>query len=349
MVGRRLEPPDCSMKSCTRKRRSGLRSAALRLVAPAAMAATALVSTSFVTLRPKTVFAADGRASAVANKLALHATAVADVADDVVELLADDWRDEAERCWAPQGDAPPKGFIAEFMEPEPDPEGVSEAAIEAVLHRRGRPWKFKTRPAGSDADGAPQLSSAPTLNTHEDEFIYYYSGKQAADDGNVRKKDLGRALAYLRGAEADTTLLDLGCGDGWMGIQLLHTGKFKRVIAADTAWRQLETTRRSAEDAFMGPHEGFLVARADAQNLPFSEASIDAVWWGLGMHIVDDAPAALKSILRVLRPGGRVLATTIASRFTAKQLQAMWLDAGFAQVQVGVPRHGIYFVKAVRA
>ncbi len=49
------------------------------------------------------------------------------------------------------------------------------------------------------------------------------------------------------------------------------------------------------------------VAIADAERLPFRDESFDCVTIGFGLRNVTDKPAALASMRRVLRPGGRLL------------------------------------------
>ncbi len=49
------------------------------------------------------------------------------------------------------------------------------------------------------------------------------------------------------------------------------------------------------------------VAIADAERLPFCDESFDCVTIGFGLRNVTDKPAALASMGRVLRPGGRLL------------------------------------------
>src|SRR4051812_5181768 len=59
-----------------------------------------------------------------------------------------------------------------------------------------------------------------------------------------------------------------------------------------------------AVDAQAGPNVGFL--RADAQRLPFRDATFDAVTSLAVLQLIPDQSATLAEIARVLKPGGRV-------------------------------------------
>ena len=52
---------------------------------------------------------------------------------------------------------------------------------------------------------------------------------------------------------------------------------------------------------------GVPLAQADAQHLPFADGSFDLVTIGFGLRNVTDKDAALRSMLRVLKPAGRLL------------------------------------------
>lgn len=52
---------------------------------------------------------------------------------------------------------------------------------------------------------------------------------------------------------------------------------------------------------------GVPLAQANAEKLPFADASFDCITIGFGLRNVTDKDAALRSMLRVLKPGGRLL------------------------------------------
>ena len=56
-----------------------------------------------------------------------------------------------------------------------------------------------------------------------------------------------------------------------------------------------------------GASDNIEVVQADAQYLPFADNSIDCITIAFGLRNVTDKASALESMLRVLRPGGRLL------------------------------------------
>jgi demethylmenaquinone methyltransferase / 2-methoxy-6-polyprenyl-1,4-benzoquinol methylase len=86
---------------------------------------------------------------------------------------------------------------------------------------------------------------------------------------------------------------------------LRQVGKTGRVVCSDINPAMLEVGRdRLLDKGFVGNVE-FLVA--DAEELPFEENTFDCVTIGFGLRNVTDKAAALKSMHRVLKPGGQLL------------------------------------------
>jgi SAM-dependent methyltransferase len=97
-------------------------------------------------------------------------------------------------------------------------------------------------------------------------------------------------------------ILDLGCGAGGTARDLAAWG---RVVACDVSDVALGFARRRG----LGD-----LALADAQALPFSSGSADCVVALDVLEHVPDDRAALAEVVRVLRPGGRLVLTAPAFR-----------------------------------
>jgi ubiquinone/menaquinone biosynthesis C-methylase UbiE len=110
-------------------------------------------------------------------------------------------------------------------------------------------------------------------------------------------------LAEIRPGER---LLDVGCGDGLIGLGAL--GRGARVIFSDVSAELVACCRVAAPDA------EFLVA--DAQDLDAVEShSIDIVTTRSVLIFVADKPRAIREFRRVLKPGGRLVMFEPINRF----------------------------------
>ena len=98
--------------------------------------------------------------------------------------------------------------------------------------------------------------------------------------------------------EDGETVLDLGCGSGYIGRALRETGTAGRVYGLDGSPAMAQNARSYTDD----PLVGFLVGDFDA--LPFADDSIDHVWSMEAFYYARDPDHTLEEIARILRPGG---------------------------------------------
>jgi demethylmenaquinone methyltransferase/2-methoxy-6-polyprenyl-1,4-benzoquinol methylase len=93
-------------------------------------------------------------------------------------------------------------------------------------------------------------------------------------------------------------VLDACCGTGDLAIAAASAGAAS-VTGLDFSEPMLERARRKAP--------GLAWVRGDVLALPFADASFDAVTISFGLRNVADPDAALRELLRVTRPGGRLV------------------------------------------
>lgn len=114
---------------------------------------------------------------------------------------------------------------------------------------------------------------------------------------------LREADAQLLGEVAGLSVLEMGCGAAQGGRWLTSQGA--RVTAFDISRGQLQQARRL--DRATGVPVQALV-QADAQRLPFLDASFDVVMSAFGaIPFVADSAGTMQEIARVARPGARVV------------------------------------------
>jgi demethylmenaquinone methyltransferase/2-methoxy-6-polyprenyl-1,4-benzoquinol methylase len=115
-----------------------------------------------------------------------------------------------------------------------------------------------------------------------------------------------RFMLSLTNLKAGDRALDIAAGTGDMAVGLAHqVGKSGLVLLADINANMLRHGRDRLTDRALVANVRY--AQADAEHLPFVDASFDCVTIAFGLRNVTDKAAALASIRRVLKPGGQLL------------------------------------------
>ncbi len=101
-------------------------------------------------------------------------------------------------------------------------------------------------------------------------------------------------------------VLDLAGGTGDFSLQFAPlVGKDGSVVLADINESMVRVGRDRIID--QGQPENITCILADAEKLPFADDSFDCICIAYGLRNVTDKEAALRSMYRVTRPGGRIL------------------------------------------
>jgi SAM-dependent methyltransferase len=106
-----------------------------------------------------------------------------------------------------------------------------------------------------------------------------------------------RIAADLVSWLAPGAVLEVGIGTGIVAAALRARGVPVRGVDLSTAMLRRAVDR-------LGP----LVVRADALALPVASGSVDNVLFVAALHAIGDVPGAVAEAVRVLKPGGRLIA-----------------------------------------
>lgn len=115
-----------------------------------------------------------------------------------------------------------------------------------------------------------------------------------------------RAVTAAIAPQPGERILDVAAGTGTSSVPLDKAGA--QVVASDPSPGMLAAGRRRH------PHLTF--AYADALDLPFANASFDAVTISFGLRNIGDTERALREMARVCRPGGRLVICEFSTPMT---------------------------------
>ena len=154
-----------------------------------------------------------------------------------------------------------------------------------------------------------------------DEFAAH--AEQSAYNAHYDRPAVLEALGDVSGS----TVLDVGCGSGLYAAELVRRGA--RVIGFDGSARLIEHARQRLD--------GSVDLRVHDLIEPLGwldDAVIDKALMALVIHHLEDPVPTLREIHRVLRPGGRLLVSTVhpfadwrhvgGSYFTDEMIEETW-------------------------
>ena len=127
-----------------------------------------------------------------------------------------------------------------------------------------------------------------------------------------------RQLNYA--ARRGQRVLEIGCGMGATAATMAEQGL--DVTAIDLTSMAVRMTRRRFDALGLKGN----IIQADAEKLPFADASFDLVWsWGV-IHVTADMAQAVREIYRVVKPGGEI-------KIMVYHRHAMrnWMNAGLVR------------------
>ena len=149
--------------------------------------------------------------------------------------------------------------------------------------------------------------------TDDDSQIFSFQADAVADayrrGAAARAQILAPAnelMLDLAGVRPGSRVLDVAAGNGEQTVLAAQrVGATGTVLATDIAPRMLDAAAEAAREAGLTNVETQV---ADAQALDLEPEAFDAVITRMGLMLMPDPAAALASIHRVLRPGGKLAA-----------------------------------------
>jgi demethylmenaquinone methyltransferase/2-methoxy-6-polyprenyl-1,4-benzoquinol methylase len=120
--------------------------------------------------------------------------------------------------------------------------------------------------------------------------------------------------------------LDVATGTGDFAFEALRMLKPEKIIGVDISQGMLDIAQQKIEKR--GVADKFGVKLGDSETLPFSPNTFDAVTVAYGVRNFENLEKGLADMLRVLRPGGKVVVLEFSKpkRFPIKQLYNFYFN-----------------------
>ncbi|GAP13346.1 methylase [Longilinea arvoryzae] len=135
-------------------------------------------------------------------------------------------------------------------------------------------------------------------------------------------RDAAIAHAYLR---PEMVVADVGAGTGFLSAGL--ASRVAKVYALDASQAMLDVAQRNLAD-----FDNVVFQQAEGLSLPLPDASLDAVFANMYLHHCADPLAAIREMVRLLKPGGRLVITDLDKHTNS------WMKAEMADVWLGFER-----------
>ena len=145
------------------------------------------------------------------------------------------------------------------------------------------------------------------VNTrYHDVAAHSYDSKWGIDFGAIGQAQVLGKLRKLLGDELEQSYprsLEIGAGTGYFSLNLLQAGVVGEAMCTDISPGMVATLGLNARRLGLEVK----VTRADAESLPFADASFDLVLGHAVLHHLPNLRRAFAEFHRVLRPGGRIV------------------------------------------
>lgn len=184
-----------------------------------------------------------------------------------------------------------------------------------------RPEAENRAPSGHATDRG-NAASTTEIGAMFDRLAPRYDAMNALVSGFQERRWRARVV-QLAGLEPGMSAVDVATGTGKVAESLGDVvGTFGRVVGVDVSEAMIKRARRASADRV---ELQFVVG--DALALPVADAAFDAATIAFGMRNLPDYERGFAEMLRVLRPGGRVVcAETARPRGPLGRVAWLWFE-----------------------
>lgn len=148
-------------------------------------------------------------------------------------------------------------------------------------------------------------------------FYDWDSVIEVLEEDSMRPVRYGKCFRYLRDADRNSKLLEVGCGEG-TGLLIAKQLGFRNLVGVEVSLERLKKTKHKVWN------EAFLILVAEDNHMPFSDGYFDIVVSAAIIEHTYDAQGFVKEIARVVRRGGYVIISSDCYQWRILQLLGIY-------------------------
>lgn len=164
--------------------------------------------------------------------------------------------------------------------------------------------------ADASVDTATGKAAPPEISEERVKGIFSgisekYGLFNAVSSFGIYKVWLSRLVSSIASESDGKDVLDIAGGTGDVTFALCKKANPAHIKCTDLVPEMLDVARRRYKDG-EGCGVDIDFQTVDAQDIPFADDSFDVITIAYGLRNIPDRPKALKEMLRVLKPGGKI-------------------------------------------
>jgi demethylmenaquinone methyltransferase/2-methoxy-6-polyprenyl-1,4-benzoquinol methylase len=128
-------------------------------------------------------------------------------------------------------------------------------------------------------------------------------------------------------------ILDVATGTGDFAIQAARSLNPDKIIGVDISTGMMDLGKKKVDEKGLG--DKIELRRGDSENLPFEENKFDAVIVAYGVRNFENLEKGLTEMLRVVKPGGKVVVLEFSKPYRFPFKEFYWLYFKFVVPVVG--------------
>lgn len=164
----------------------------------------------------------------------------------------------------------------------------------------------RRRPAGQGAEQGAGGKAGQAVGQGAVPCTARAAGQATGDKARQATSDKASATGGKAAQAAAQEILDIACGTGDFSIAIAKAmAPGSRVTGLDLSEGMLAVMR--AKLAAEGLDDRVACMQGDSESMPYTDASFDCVTIAFGIRNFEHSEVALREILRVLKPGGKLV------------------------------------------